>query len=143
MTTPFKPVTTSDSLDKTTFDQMNSNQQWLFDNLTKVRYNSGAIIRDNGLKILAGKTAFPARSDANYIHITVNFGTYFTAGCQPILVANVEGNSGSGHKEIVVPVGRAGLNVPIDHNGMTLVISGPQYTNIPRNGWVNWIAVGY
>lgn len=132
-----------EALPKEKFDQIVSNQQWLFDNLTKVRYNSGAVIRDNALKMLCGKSPFPARSDANYVYVTVNFGTFFTAGCQPILVASVEGNGGSNHKVIVVPVSRAGLNIPIDHNGMTLVVSGPQYTNIPRNGWINWMAVGY
>lgn len=139
--TPYKPVSFgSESLELSKLQQMASNDQWLFENSTKVRYRSGDLIRDGGGKIIAGKTPYAAQSN-NYLYLPVYFGSFFSVGCKPVVTITNEPGVG-GHRNKVVIVGFSN-GQEIDQRGFTAVISTEAVATIGASGFLHWIAAGY
>jgi hypothetical protein len=62
---------------------MANNDQYLFENLAKVRYKNSGIVRDTSMKILAMRVPFSGTS-ARQIRQDVYFDGFFTSGCAPI-----------------------------------------------------------
>lgn len=139
---PYRPVSwNSEPVTQQRLQQMANNMQWLYENNAKVRYSATSITRDNGVKVLVGKTAVPA-SATDYSDAVVYFGSYFTAGCQPI-VTSVYADTAYGLRKFIV---NRGLGGPIDHRGFIGHVSShePQgIANDIRGGWMHWMAVGY
>jgi hypothetical protein len=122
-------------------NQLSNNIQFLFERGAKIRYKNedANLTRDASLKVLAGKTAYPIVS-ANYIYQPVYFGSYFSAGCKPVVTATVEAPSG-GHRNRVMVYGLSGGE--IDNIGFQAVVTTEAVSTIGPSGWVHWIAVGY
>lgn len=141
-TTDFQPISfNGEPLTNDKLNQMCNNEQYLFDRATKIRYSVNGLIRETGLKVLAGKTPFPARRDANFIYVNVSFGNFFTAGCHPVVTATVEATSGSLHRSKVVLQKQGSSD--IDNAGFVAVVTGDTYAYLAVGGWVHWTAVGF
>lgn len=130
-----EPITT----DK--LNQMCNNTQYLFDRSPRIRYAVGGVTRDTGLKVLSGKTAFSPDNTKNYLYVNVFFGSFFSAGSNPVVTASIEPTGGSMHRSHMIVTGLAGG--PIDQTGFIGVIAIEAATTIGSGGWVNWTAVGY
>lgn len=131
-----EPITT----DK--LNQMCNNSQYLFDRSPRIRYAVNAIIRDTGLKVLAGKTPFPPDTAHDYVNVPIYFGSFFTAGCHPSVTATVEIVGGNWRKYVSIQ-GLTGAE--IDQTGFMAQVVAKENTviNILNGGWVHWQAVGY
>lgn len=88
MTSPYSPVTwnAGDFATKERMSQMANNDQWLFENISKVTYRASGINRGQGMKVLAIRTPYGATT-ARQVRVDVYFGGYFSAGCSPICTA--------------------------------------------------------
>lgn len=120
-------------------NQMCNNTQYLFDRSPRIRYATNGITRDTGLKVLAGKTSYPT-VQANYVYLPVYFGSFFSSGCRPVVVATVEAPFG-GHRNRVMVYGFNG--VEIDQTGFQAVVTTEAVPTLGPGGWVHWSAVGY
>lgn len=139
-TTPYQPTSwTSEAVTQAKLAQMSNNDQWLFENLPKIRYSNAGLVKETSIKMIVGKTPFPANTTRNYIYQTINFGSFFSAGCHPIVVASLEAQGGSMHRAKVVIQGNP-INIGV--NGFIAIVTGDTYTSIAP-GWINWMAVGY
>lgn len=140
--TPYKPVSwNSEPVTQQRLQQMANNLQWLYENNARVRYSAAGIVRDNGIKIIAGKTPIPV-SAADFTDCYVYFGSFFTAGCQPAVTVSLADMT-YGQRKIVVS---RGLGGNIDHRGFIAHVSSnepPGYAADIRGGWLHWMAVGY
>lgn len=142
MTTPYRPVSfTNEQPTRTKMQQLANNQQWLFENMTRLRYAAYGLTRDSGLKILTGKTSFPVVRNRNYYYAQIYFGSFFSAGCKPLVIATVETTGGNMHRSKVVVQSRAAGG--IDNTGFTAIVSTESYRTVGSAGWINWFAIGY
>lgn len=139
-TTPYKPVSwDSEIINAEKLATMASNDQWLFENTPRIRYSVAGIVKDGGLKFIAGKSAFPKIGTQNFTYVSVYFGSFFSANCKPSITTGLEG---------LVTIGRSAVTLQgfsgneIDHTGFIACISNDAYTSVD-NGWVHWQAVGY
>lgn len=119
---------------------MANNDQWLFENMPRIRYSASGLIRDQGIKMIVGKTPFPPQTDRNYAYLNINFGTFFTIGTKPIVIVTFEAQGGSMHRSKVVIQGRG--QSELDHTGFTAIVTGDSYKSLAA-GWVHWQAVGF
>lgn len=119
---------------------MVNNDNWLYENMARVYYNNGGSIkRSTGLKIMAG-AIYVAPNKANYMRKTVSFGSYFSAGCKPIITTGL--NASYGTRSHLTFYGLNGISV--DHQGaiFTLYASNPA-SKFVSGVYINWVAVGY
>jgi hypothetical protein len=122
-------------------EQLASNQQYLFENISRVKYSAGGITREGGSKMIAGKSAFPALPTRSYLYLTINFGSYFTAGSRPVVLATLEAKGGSMHRAKVVIQGHLGTG-EVNHAGFIAIVTGDTYKSL-ESGWIHWWAIGY
>lgn len=143
--TPYRPVAFTDqSLTVEKLNQTSNNIQWLFENTARMRYNTASIVRDNGIKIIAGKTPFPIR-DSEAIDVTVYFGSFFNAACKPIVTTTVETTGGWLRKFNTVR-GIGAWGTEIDYRGFIAHVSTHEShvaNKIEAPGWVHWQAIGF
>lgn len=143
----FKPVSwNGEAVTNSKLNQMSNNTQYLFERQPKIRFTGTGnnIIRDSALKMIVGKTPYPLVTTANYIYMNIMFGSFFTAGCKPIVIATVEGGN---HRAKVVTRNLTAQNVEIDQNGFIAIVSHEEQllggTTQLVPGWVHWTAYGY
>lgn len=142
--TPYRPISWTDkNLTQEKLQQLSNNDQWLFENSPRLRYNyqNGLIVRDNGLKIIVGKTAYGTRaSDAVDIH--VYFGSFFSAACKPVISISVETTGAWLRKRVTI----RGIGGEIDYRGFVAHLSTDEpyvAKNIEAPGWIHWHAAGF
>lgn len=139
--TVYKQVSwNGEAISEAKLKQMVNNDQFLFENMPKVRYSVNGLVRDASLKMLVGKTPFPVRSTANFEYLTINFGSFFSQGSHPVVTATVETTGGSMHRSKVVVQGFGG---ELNHTGFTAIITDDAHRSIATPGWIHWQAVGY
>jgi hypothetical protein len=123
-------------------NQMCNNTQYLYDRSPRIRYATSGLTRDTGLKLLAGKTPY-GPVNADHTTVSIYFGTFFSAGCRPVVTA-VVGDSTSGLRKFCTVLG---FNGEIDNTGFMAHVSShePSWANqvIYSGGWIHWTAVGY
>lgn len=142
MTTPFKPVSVNNELltqDKV--QQIANNTQWLFDNTPRLRYAVSGLTRDTGLKLLAGKAAHGIINTQNWLHGQIQFGSFFSANCKPIVTIGLEGQNGILHRNSIIIYPLAGTE--IDNTGFGYVVQNTIYGGISATGWIHYQAIGY
>jgi hypothetical protein len=139
--TPYKPISfTNEAVTQQKMIQLANNQQWLFENNPRMRYSVSGIIRDAGTKVIVGKSPFPFTPSSNFSYVPIYFGSFFTAGCKPVVVATAESaNDGFTHRAHVAIQGFGG---EINNIGFTAIVANEAWG---RNGpgWINWQAIGY
>lgn len=142
--TAYVPVSiTSESLSQAKLQQMANNDQWLFENSPRVRYNYGGIVRDSGLKIISGKVP-TAISATDYTYVTIYFGSFFSASCKPIVTATAEAADGQRVRRIV---NIQGISGEVDNRGFLAHVTSHQQLGLPNTlvapGWVHFTATGF
>lgn len=142
--TPYQPVSFNGEMITTQkMNQMTNNDQWLFENTPRIRYNAAGITRDQSLKVMSGKTPFTI-SSIDYENVNVYFGSFFSAGCKPVVTAVVETTGGWLRKFLTIRGANGG---ELDNTGFIAHITTHEPTGvgnqIEAGGWVHWTAVGY
>lgn len=144
--TPYRPVSFDDrSLSVEKLQQVQSNIQWLFENTPRMRYthSQAAIIRDSGIKIIAGKTPYGG-VELDFLDVSVYFGSFFSSACRPVVTASVES---SGNQRRLVTL--RGINGEIDYRGFIGHVSDQEnhavisWNPLRQGGWLHWTAVGF
>lgn len=138
---PYVPTSfTGEQITQQKLQQMANNDQWLFENSSRVRYNYG-VVRDSQVKIIAGKTPYPATTNDN-IDVYVYFGSFFSASCKPVVAASVEPGLGT----IGLSIAGLTFGAEMDYRGFRGHVYQDYYelrNSLQYAGWVHWIAVGY
>jgi hypothetical protein len=123
-------------------NQMCNNTQYLYDRSPRIRYSVNGLVRDTGLKLISGKTPY-APTNTDYKDVPVYFGTFFSAGCHPVVTA-VVGDSASGLRKFCTV---RGFNGEVDNTGFIAHVSSHEPPGFNQvifgGGWVHWTAVGY
>jgi hypothetical protein len=143
--TEYTPVSWSDNEPLLTekMSAMTQNDQYLFENMPRVYYNAHGVKKATGTKIMTGFVAAPYTQNV-YSSNTFNFGSFFSAGCRPVVVA------GAPHSwpriRYLVAVRGIGTTFP-DHRGFEIRVSSAEVNakenRLPHTVWVPFIAVGY
>jgi len=130
-------------LDRDKLNQVANNMQWLYENTPRISYKAFGVNKSVGAKILAGSGLVPA-TKSTLSYATVYFGSFFSQGCQPMVVASPIQNTGRTRFEVVVR--GIGRNQP-DHRGCQIGVTTDEYNstlnNHPVQLVVNWIAIGW
>lgn len=142
--TPYVPLSWNPD-EPTSTDKLNlmtNNDQWLFENTPRALYTKGSN-RTAGIKFLGGMAIIPA-SKTYHAYVNVNFGSFFTAGCIPIITTGVLSYP---HGRIMVNHRGLGTFWP-DQRGIELhAISNSadviSKSKIYDNCYVNYIAMGW
>lgn len=142
--TPYVSVYWNDpdpmSTDK--LNQMANNEQWLFENTPRVFYNASGATRSSGVKILAGMATIAASQTPNATG-SVNFGTFFSTGCVPIITTGILSYP---RGRITCAVRGIGTFWP-DNRGFEVRIGSTEeiYANdkIDATVYINYIAIGW
>lgn len=87
--TPYQPISWSDNepLYTDKLNAMANNEQWLFENAPRMYYNTFGLKKTSGIKILTGFVQLPPGNE--HTGNTFYFGTFFSQGCQPVVVASI------------------------------------------------------
>lgn len=132
-----EPITT----DK--LNAMAANDQWLFESAPTVYYNAYGNTVVKGLKFAAGLVYFGASKNDRQ-QKTISFGSYFSAGCRPIVTATY---SSLTEVHLHVNVKSWEENFTIDNRGFNVHVyaNNPVATKnyFPGPVYVHWLALGY
>lgn len=142
---PFSPLSWSDNepifMEK--LNQMANNEQYLFENTPTVYYNGHGIRKTAGTKILSAAVQIPANSRSGYGANTFHFGSFFSSGCRPFVIASV--NSFPQGRFHIYTRG-IGTFWP-DHRGFEIRLSTDELNakdnKIRATVWVPFIAIGW
>lgn len=142
--TPFVP--TSWGEEPITTDKlqvMSSNDQWLFENTPKISFSNMGVTKASGSKILTGGTYVPPNNKIS-VRSTAYFGTYFSPGCRPIVVASVFAYP---QMRIACSIAGIGSIACPDHRGCVFYIwagdFNPKYAILKHAVRISWIAMGF
>lgn len=137
--TPYRPVTwNTEPISQGKLQQMADNDEWLFENAARVRYSVNGIVKDDGLKILVGKTLY-GTSAVSAVYQDVYFGSFFSTNCNPIVTCTLETGTGLGRKQVTL----AGFGGDVDSRGFRAAIYTDEVTYMDKAGWLHWQAIGY
>lgn len=124
-------------------NQLADNVQYVYEQMPKVKYNAYGVNKTNGVKILAGISGGGPTGNS-YARVQVYFGTYFSPGCKPVVVANVQ-PSGNRWRYTVVPKGLS--TVAPDHTGINFIVGANAWSTTPNiideRFYVHWMAIGW
>lgn len=144
MTTPYKAVSWGEeptSVDK--LNQMTNNDQWLYENTPRMKYSGYSLTKTSGLKILATYSLIPFTTNRSASR-GLYFGSFFSTGCQPIVVAQPV--PGGAQRRFFIAVTGIGRGVP-DHTGAMLHLTAselnPKTDRIANSVYVHCIAIGW
>lgn len=141
---PYRPVSFAEEpLTDEKMNQLANNVQWVYENSPRAMYNAHGVVKSNGVKILAGKTWMPA-STSTLSYATVYFGSFFSQGCLPVVVATPTQHYGQTRYETVV----RGLGQAFpDNRGCQIGITTDEYNAVNNHHahglTANWIAIGW
>ena len=142
--TPFKVVSWSprDPITNEKLNSMVSNDNWLRDNMVRGRYAANGVRRETGVRIASGLaliTSGKAAKQARY----VDFGTYFSESCKPIVTTGIVSAS---QRQIFATIDGPGSKPQPTRDGFQVhvhVESKNKKNKISRNFYVSWHAIGY
>lgn len=144
MTLPYKPISVSEGpITTDVMNQFANNDQWLFENMPRISYRAYGTVKNTGLKILATDVIIP-QTNARGTSRGIYFSGYFSAGCNPIVVAQPIATNGQ--RRFFCHVNGIGRPTP-DHNGCTISLIAselnPTYDKIGAAVYVHAIAIGW
>ena len=144
--TPFKPVLwgNNDALATEKLNQMTNNDQYLFENMPRVMYNAYGVKKTTSVKVLAGIVSV-APSNALWAAANVEFGSFFTAGCKPVVVTGTQPTGNRWRYHTIVK--GIGTYYP-DHRGINVAVGADYYGTSTKNVvdqrvYVHYIAIGW
>lgn len=146
MTTPYKPISFSpgELLTRAKMNQITANQQWIFENFPRTKYDAFGVKRTSAMKIacgavLLGSTKYGMRFK------TVYFGTFFSTGCRPIIMTNVLSRYGA--RRLYANLDGFGSAIHPDHRGFNIALNPDPRGNgkyrVWKSVWVHWMAIGF
>ena len=144
--TPYKAISFSpgEILTRTKLNQMTNNEQWLYENRIQGKYSAHGLNRTAGVKMAAGIATFATTTTGGRA-VAVNFGGFFSVGCNPIVVCTpTGGGSGRLHNAIT---SQSGTGFP-NYQGFTIHMLpdyglGPSTYRIYMTVYGAWIAIGW
>lgn len=135
---------TSDVADKAKLNLMSQNTRYLLERMPKLYYNAYNVKKDTGVKIACGVVAIPPNKGMEAT-VTVNFGSFFSAGTRPIPVTSL--TTQTNMRIIETTYGFGGLGSVPDHRGFHCRIATVEVyqasKTISKTAWLNWICMGY
>lgn len=144
-TTPYKAVTWGDEpIFKDKLNQMTNNEQWLFENMPTMSFNTYGIKRTNGIKIMAAIAVVPANKK-DWSGTTFNFGTFFSSGCKPVIVTGTQPTGNAWRYQVIIK--GIGTYYP-DHRGIEINVGadyvfGSKTNIVNQQVYVHFIAIGW
>lgn len=143
--TPYKPTTWGDEpvfTDK--LNQMANNEQWLYENTPRMMFSAWGIKRTSGVKVLAG-IAICQGNQALWSPTSVNFGTFFSSGCKPVVVTGTQPTSSKWRYHTIIK--GIGTYYP-DHRGIEIHVGADYYGTSTRNTvdsrvYVHYVVIGW
>lgn len=145
MTLPYKPLSWADNevLNTDKLNAMTNNDQWLFENMPRVTF-AGNAKKTSGVKMLATRGIVAPNNSAAGSTV-VYFGSTFSVGCNPIVVATSVPSDYKRRFHTVVR-GIGSLMLP-DHTGCQVIVSSaevnPTIMKLTSNVYVMVVAIGY
>ena len=134
----------SDPVDRAKLQLMAQNSRYLLERAPKLYYNAYNVKKDTGVKIACGVVTVPP-SKAMEETVTVNFGSFFSAGTRPVPVTSL--TTQTNMRIIETTFGFGGLGSVPDHRGFNCRIATVEVyqasKTISKTAWLNWIAMGY
>jgi hypothetical protein len=143
--TPYRPLSwhSNEPVYEQKINQMVNNIQWLFERSPRMSYRAHGVRRNEGIKIAAGTAFFPANGKRSFQSEHVDFGGFFSAGCEPIVVT---GHVVNGSRLVHIGVRGRGRKHP-NHLGMVLTAQinarSDKHQKFSSSCHANWVAVGY
>lgn len=141
---PYKAVSWGDEyLSTEKLNQMTSNDQWLYENMPKMNFNTYGVKKTTGVKVMAAICIVPA-STASSSSATFNFGTFFSPGCKPVITTGVQITQNTRWRNHAVIAGLSSYTP--DHRGMKISLLANELSaayNSIRTTYVHFIAVGW
>lgn len=134
----------NEQLETAKLNDMAANTRYLFERAPKLLFTAYGAKKDVGLKIMSGVATITAtKSNARYINVP--FGSFFTVGSKPVVVTGVHSPVQSGL--IATFSGLSGVGYVPDHRGFQARVVARELSAknnyIIKNGYLNWIAMGY
>jgi hypothetical protein len=144
--TPYKPVTWGDEpIFKDKLNQMTNNDQYIYENMPRVTFNTYGIKRANGLKIMASIAVVPT-SLTGWSSATVNFGTFFSSGSRPVIVTGTQPTSGRMRYQVAIKGIGTGIFYP-DHRGFEVHVGADEVLGrnnvVDAKVYIHFIAIGW
>lgn len=147
MTSPFvsQSFVTNDVITKDSLDQMQSNLQWLKDNIPRGRYNYNTGYTDENAVILCGQVKIGKSKKESVVRKRIRFGKAFAPNCTPNVTFGICSDS---TREIFCVInGINGAGFP-DGTGFDLVVAVPdddrkKAWQIKKPFYIQWQAFGY
>ena len=144
--TPYKAVLwgNNEPLATDKLNQMANNSQYLFENMPKVTYSAYGIKKATSVKVIAGIVSI-APNKSLWASQRVEFGSYFSAGCKPVIVTGMQPTAGKWRFQTIVK--GIGTYYP-DHRGCELAVGADYYGTSVKNVvdvkvYVHYIAIGW
>jgi hypothetical protein len=144
--TQFTPITWGDEpIFKDKLNAMANNDQYLYERMPRMLFDSKGVKKTTGLKILAGTTIMPVNSQI-WSGKQVYFGDFFSSGCKPIVVTSYVPLGGRWRYHMVTRGLANSMN--LDHRGATFTIGADYYGTSTSNivdhqVELHYIAIGY
>lgn len=134
---PNEPVAT----DK--LNTMISNTRYLYERQPRLYYNAYSVKKSAGIRIASGTVSVPANK-GNYHTQNVNFGSFFTIGCKPVITTGIC----SPYNRRIIPTywGFSGKGYSPDHRGFVVCVTTADLSKnhyLKKRVYLNWIAFGY
>lgn len=134
----------ADPLDRAKLNLMAQNSRYLLERAPKLYYNAYNIKKDTGVKLACGVVTVPSTKGME-MTVTVNFGSFFSAGTRPIPVTSL--TTQTNMRIIETTYGFGGLGSVPDHRGFHCRVAAVEVfqalKTISKTCWLNWIAMGY
>lgn len=144
--TDYVPVSWTDevvSVEK--LQKMATNDQALFEIKPSAAIKHNGINRNKNMKILGGSSLFqPSLTWAQ--SVDVYFGNFFSAGCQPVVIANIYGYPQTA--TYIHPKGLGGTKLP-DHRGFSVYVRSNERAGKGLGGtltqpfYIAYLALGF
>lgn len=147
MATPYKPVLfgINDPVDKDKLNQVVNNVQYVYENMPRIQYNTYGIKKATSVKLLAGISSVKP-SQSLWATNQIDFGSYFTAGCKPVIVTGTQPTTGRLRYHVVIK-GLGGSYYP-DHRGAVICVGADYYGTSSKNVvdttvYVHYLVIGW
>lgn len=142
----FKAVnwTPNELLAEAKTDQMSDNADYLFANTPRAIYTlPGGLRRAQGVKIASGRVLIAKDMKSDSGAVTVRFGNFFTANCDPIITTGIVA---TGQRKIFCVINGIGQLQPDNTGfqvGVNIASENKKKDNISHSFYVTWQAMGY
>lgn len=125
-------------------NQMQNNTQYVYENMPVTQYNAYGIKKNNSVKVLAGIFTV-APSNGLWASGVVEFGSFFSAGCNPVIVTGQQPTHASWRYHLILK--GIGGYYP-DHRGVEFHVGADYYGTTTKNVvdgrvYVHYIAIGW